>query len=345
MGSSGNRSIRGSRAHLGAAVLALMLASGPASAQLPRVGIIDFYGLRTLEPADLANALALQIGDSLTVPAAVLRERLLGVPGVRDATVNTVCCEGGRTIVYVGIREARAETIEFDAAPNGSARLPAEVVKAADEFMNAVFEGVRSGQNAEDDSEGHAVPLYAPARASQQKLIDYAIAHVAEIRGVLKTAGDPRQRALAAQMIAYTKDKALVVADLVTATRDPDANVRNNAVRALAVMAIYEQKHPDANFKISYAPFIDLLNSLEWTDRNKAAFALTALTEPRDPDLLRELRERAIESLVEMARWRAFGHAAAAGMILGRIGGLAENEIFALLQKNREAVIAAALKR
>jgi hypothetical protein len=53
------------------------------------------------------------------------------------------------------------------------------------------------------------------------------------------------------------------------------------------------------------APFIDLLNSIEWTDRNKSSFALEMLTESRDPALLLDLRARALRSLIEMARWKS----------------------------------------
>ena len=48
-----------------AAALVVMM-TGPAAAQLPRVGIIDFYGLRNLTPSHLAGAVGVQIGDSIT---------------------------------------------------------------------------------------------------------------------------------------------------------------------------------------------------------------------------------------------------------------------------------------
>ena len=333
------------RAHLLLATVAILFSARAGTAQYPRIGTIDFYGLRALKPADLAGALRLQIGDSVTASNDVLRLRLLAVPGVRDAAVSTVCCEEGRTILYVGIREAGSEVIEFDAAPSGAARLPSEIVRAADDFGDAVFEGVKRGQNQEDDSTGHAVMLYPPARAIQQTLIDYAATQVADIRAVLRTSRDAKHRAVAAQIIAYSTDKTVVVGDLVAATRDENGDVRNNALRALAVMAVYEQKHPEAALHVPWAPFIELLNSLEWTDRNKASMALAALTQPRDPQLLGLLRDRGFDALVEMTRWRAFGHAAAPGIVLGRVAGLPEEQIFPMLQKNRDGLINAALEK
>ena len=42
---------------------------------------------------------------------------------------------------------------------------------------------------------------------------------------------------------------------------------------------------------------------------------------------LHQLRERAFESLVEMARWKGLGHAMPARAMLGRMAGLSDEEI------------------
>ncbi len=54
--------------------------------------------------------------------------------------------------------------------------------------------------------------------------------------------------------------------------------------------------------------FIGMLNSGSWTDRNKAGFLLDELSQRRDPKLLKQLRSKALGSLIEMARWRFAGH-------------------------------------
>jgi len=69
------------------------------------------------------------------------------------------------------------------------------------------------------------------------------------------------------------------------------------------------------------------------------------LSAGRDPQLLASLREQALGSLVEMARWKNEGHAIAAFWLLGRIGGLSEDGIQqAWEHHDHEAVIDAALK-
>jgi hypothetical protein len=66
----------------------------------------------------------------------------------------------------------------------------------------------------------------------------------------------------------------------------------------------------------------------------------------RDPTLLTMLREQALPSLVEMARWNDRIHAAAAFWILGYIAGLDEKDIADDWDRNdRKPVIERALGR
>lgn len=86
--------------------------------------------------------------------------------------------------------------------------------------------------------------------------------------------------------------------------------------------------------------FVDLLNSGVWTDRNKSAELLSVLTAQRDPRLLMCLREQALKSLIEMARWSYLGHANSAQLMLGRIAGIDEKTLIAMLGKQEvEAII------
>lgn len=72
---------------------------------------------------------------------------------------------------------------------------------------------------------------------------------------------------------------------------------------------------------------------------------LVPLTESRDPALLTLLRRDALPPLMEMARWKAKGHAFGACLILGRVGNLPEDAIKdQCWDGDREAVISAALK-
>jgi hypothetical protein len=79
--------------------------------------------------------------------------------------------------------------------------------------------------------------------------------------------------------------------------------------------------------------FIDLLNSGIWSDRNKSGALLDVLTKARDARLLACLREQALTSLVEMARWSYAGHANAARLVLGRVAGIDEKTLTAMVAR------------
>ena len=61
--------------------------------------------------------------------ATVLPDGRVLVSGGGQFTSSTqgVCCDGGKTLVYVGIEEKGAPALRFNPAPKGKARLPDEV--------------------------------------------------------------------------------------------------------------------------------------------------------------------------------------------------------------------------
>lgn len=317
--------------------LALALPAAPLAARQAPIGIIDFYGLHKVPRESVQRALGLSPGDSVRGQANPAIERLKAVPGVVDARLNFVCCEAGKTILYVGIVESGAPTFAWNPVPTGSATLPDSIRHLGAEFDTALWDGLTQGDAAEDDSAGHALMHFPPARAIQLRFPAIADAQLELLRTVLRTSSNAEDRALAAQVMAYTGDKAAIIPDLVAATRDPDETVRNNAIRALGVMA-------SAKISLEVPPetFIRLMQSPEWTDRNKASLVLMRLSQSRDPRLLAGLRAIQAE-LVEMARWQAMGHAAPALLMLGRLGGMTEQQLGEAWQRgDREAIIGSA---
>jgi HEAT repeat protein len=203
--------------------------------------------------------------------------------------------------------------------------------------MNAVL----SGHAEEDDSGGHMLLTDAAARPAEDRLIAIAHNDLRLLRKVLRDSADSTHRALAAQLLGYAKDLQSVVPDLVYAMSDSSDGVRNNAMRALLVFTRATKVKPP---RVPHEPFIALLNSPVWTDRNKSSFALMQMASTRDPALLGMLREQALPSLVEMARWSDRGHAAAAFWILGNVAGLDDKDIAEDWDRNdRERVIEGAL--
>jgi hypothetical protein len=248
-------------------------------------------------------------------------------------------------MIYVGVEEAATPCITFSPAPTGSVRLTEDVIRAAKATEEAVRQAVLKGDSTEDDFQGHALSSDAQVRAIQLSLIPLAEAHLANLRDVLHNSSDADQRAVAAEVLGYVKDKNAVVPDLVAAISDPYSGVRNNAMRAVEVFSKYSPKPPGKKIQIPARPFIAMLNSCDWTDRNKSAAAVAGLTESRDPALLAEISKTAFASLLEMARWKSMGHAMTSLIILGRIGGLPEEQIYKDADAgDREAIFAAATK-
>ncbi|MBO0724994.1 MAG: HEAT repeat domain-containing protein, partial [Blastocatellia bacterium] len=293
------------------------------------------------------EALQIKEGDSLSGESNDVKRRLESLPGVAEASIEYNCCDAGKTILYVGIREKGAPSIQFHPTPKGKVRLPQDVIHAGEDFEKALTEAVLKGNSSEDDSQGHALTNDPAARAVQVRFITFAARDLNILRDVLRHSDDANHRALAAQVIAYSADKQAVVNDLVEAMRDPADGVRNNAMRALWVMTGGVARQTSGQpVQIPFRLFIDMLNSIEWSDRNKSSLVLLRLTDKRDPAILSELRQKALPSLIEMARWKSSGHAYAPFFLLGRVAGIPEDEITAAWERgDRASFIDAAKKR
>jgi hypothetical protein len=336
--------------YLGLAVFLLSLVAPGTSSELGdpheiTIGVIDFYGLRTVSESQARQALRMKEGDTppeSTLPAQL---RLEAIPGVVQARLIFVCCNAGKATLYIGVEENGSPATKFRAAPMGAAHLYGDVLDAGAAFEKAYSEAMQLNETGEDEAEGQSMMRYAPARAAQMQFVKLAALHLSQLRDVLRNSANAEQRALAAQVLGYAPDKKEVVSDLVYGMSDPSDEVRNRSTRALELIALLEQRKPELGIQVPPQPFVDLLNSIVWSDRNKASAALTDLTEKRDPAILAALRERALPALVDMARWKAMVHAQAALFLLGRIGGLTDEEIQKDCDKgNRQAVISAALK-
>ena len=322
------------------------------SNSFPPLGIIDFYGLRTVSEAQVLQALPYHLGDTIDIDQFksqkhAVEEKLASIPGVVEAHLTLVCCNlanpGARkSILFIGIQET-GRCPEFQPLPAGSVRLTADVLTAVDDYEVAFQKAIRAGEFGEDDSQGYALDDDPGVRAIQLQFVHFADVHLANLKDVLHNSSDSHQRAIAAQLLGYVKDKQAIIPDLVAAMRDSDADVRNNASRALLVFVEFSPKPPASKINVPPEPFIQMLNSCIWSDRNKSAGALAELSEKRDPAMLAELRKQALPALIEMANWKSFGHALDSLQILGRLGGLSDDAIQKrLAQGDRASIIAAA---
>ena len=299
------------------------------------IGSIDFYGTDGVDVNRIRAALPIHEGDQLTrasrdATVRRIREAIKEVTGREPGDIATPCCDGqGKLTIYIGLGAASVRQTLYNPPPRGSARLTPAALKLQKEADEAWFNAVNKGITLEDDSHGYALSVDPEARARQLALQAYVERHAVMVSRVLTSSRDVEQRQIAAEMLGYANRSRAQIRALIHASRDVDEGVRNNAIRALTVLA---RSGREAAL-IPGECFVDLLNSLVWTDRNKSAALLDALSAGRDPRLLACLREQALTSLIEMARWSFSGHAYSSLMILGRIAGIDEEALSALVAK------------
>lgn len=308
-------------------VLAFSLSFVWAQSGGPKIGTIDFYGLRKVKEEALRKALTVKEGDALPRSKGDSEDALEQVPSVVSARLEAACCDEGKAILYVGIEERGAPHFTYNDPPAGLTKLPEEIHGEYTAFLASVGLAVRSGNTEESLAEGHSLMADARVRAHQERFIALAAEHLAKLREVLRGSVDEEQRAIAAYVIGYAKDKQEVLADLQYALRDPDDTVRNNAMRSLGAIAVLASREPGRKINVAPVWFVEMLNSLVWQDRQTAAMTLVTITERREESVISLLRERAIPALSEMARWKHLPHALPSFILLGRGAGIPEEEI------------------
>jgi hypothetical protein len=139
----------------------------------------------------------------------------------------------------------------------------------------------------EDRSHGYSLVADPDARAKQLAFRDQVLHEEQTTFRVLTSSSDSRQRAMAADAVGYAHRSNRQIAALVQASLDPDAEVRNNAVRALAVLV---EAFPQIARRIPIRPYVALLSSGVWEDHNKASLVLEPSTRSRNAALLTGLR-------------------------------------------------------
>lgn len=314
--------------------------------QSSQVGIIDFYGTITNE-GELRKCLPFTVGDTvnfLTESAYPKAKKeivncLLGHEGIKQADMSFVCCDEkeGKWIVFVGV-DTKSKEI-FQSTKTDDIKLPSEIVNTYDSLMNMIMVAIEKGEATENDSSGHSLMTFPPARQLQEKFITYADQHLRLLKDVLKLSKHADQREVAAMVIAYYHDKGEIIKDLLGAATDPNENVRNNAVRAIGIIANYSLLKPNLKIEIPADPFIEMINSISWTDRNKSSFVLLSLTANQNKNLLKQLKQHALIPIVDMAKWKSNGHSMPGYMMLGRMAGWSDKEIMDGMNSDRQETI------
>src|SRR5437868_3414191 len=84
--------------------------ASPAAALMvvPRIGVVDFYGLNKVPEDRIRKTLGFRDGDPFPRSKAEVEEHLDELPGVVESHLEAVCCDAGKMVMYVGIEERGA---------------------------------------------------------------------------------------------------------------------------------------------------------------------------------------------------------------------------------------------
>ncbi len=302
-------------------------------AQSFKIGTVDVYGNRKVDTRLVLQCLKLKVGDSIDMGnfnKQDVAQNLEQIPGVKHASVNPVCCDTANNLMlFIGIGETDSCILKYRNDPKQKIALPGYMMAAYKNKEDQLEAAIKSGQATEDDSNGYALVTYKPIRKEQDKFLEFALNDFSLLANVLKNSGNASERAAAAEIIAYSLNRQRVVDCLLPAIYDPDDEVRNNATRALGVLAGYLTSHPELKISIPANPFIRMINSIVWTDRNKGTMVLMQLTQSRDKKLLQEIKQQALPSIIEMAEWKDRSHSLTSFVLLGRIVGEDEKTLIA----------------
>ena len=304
------------------------------------------------ELEQLRQALPVKEGDEFRFDSgeatfAQIKQVVRQTTGRGATDVNFLCCDHrGAAMIFIGLpgptyRPFKYNPVLSSRNPNATPQLPAEIVALVEQTGELASEAAQRDAR-EDRSQGYALSLYPPFREVQLKIREYALKHAGLLHRVLYMSRDAKHRRAAVYALGYAMQTGAQIASLAWASRDPSSGVRNDATRALAILAESDARVAG---RISTQHFVAMLSSGSWSDRNKAAMLLTVLTARRNPTLLGALRKNALEPLIEMARWRSAGHAYHARMILGRMAGIEETRLEKLANQGKVEEILRELQR
>jgi len=303
-----------------------------------RVGTIDLYGYKGIDVEAVRRGLPFHPGDPYTAQIKIqARETVLRIAGRPATDVEAICCDrNGDRAIFIGLPGASSRPFPYNPVPTGAVRLPQELWNLQKQIETTLHAAVSAGRAEEDDSEGYALSKDPESRALELKLRAYVLQHESEVYAVLESSSDKKHREYAANALGYGRQSREQTAALMRAGSDADDGVRDEAVRALGCLA----NQPEMRKLISPDLFVSMMNSGIWTDRNKASFVLQALTESRDPKLLARLRAEALDSLVEMARWKDEGHALPGVAIFAHLAGAPDDKVWDASRVSDDALLA-----
>jgi hypothetical protein len=316
----------------------------------PRVGAIEIYGARKVPLQKIEKALGIKAGDLLPSREQA-EDRINKVNNILVSRVEAACCAGHDMILYVGVQERDAPHMEYHPSPTGNLQLAPSLMANYRRFLDEVEDSMRAKNADEDLTNGYSLMADPDCRHIQEGFVAEVKADLPNVAEVVRQSADPEQRAAAVYLLQYAPRGArttpVMINGIQWGLQDDDDTVRDTAMNSLRAIMVGAKLHPDQEIHFEATWLVSLMNSVVWSDRLHASQALEALTESsQNPEALSLLRSEALQSVIEMARWRDLNHALPSFMLAGRLAGFDEARIKeAWVNDDRAAVLEAAAGR
>ena len=272
-------------------------AAAPADST-PRLVAIDMFGTRQITQDQLLAKLGTDLrqfadasmkGDSFVDPEPLLG-KLFALGDFEEVTLSPVGYPNKRgpttyylTVDFVDKADA-ARRMPFTSSPTGTYPDPDGLLEDWHAYEQEVLQHF---DRRVDCPAYHCLgnPTLSPRlQELANKFASRAPAHLDELATILRDDHDVQHRTAAAFLLAYAKDGAWLMTQLVPAFRDSEPVVRNNAMRVTADIAAY---HPEVEIPVE--PMLAALDYPSTSDRNKSAAILDRLLSRSDSGPLRSL--------------------------------------------------------
>ncbi len=305
-----------------------------AEAEKVKLEGVYFFGYEGFNINDLRQTFSLKKGTIVDLnewfPKRVneLKAEIKTITGAAATDIALIHTEEGQ-ILFVGIPgKSNSKPSERNAIGTKAVATPVEIKSAYDRMIELLPKAV--ARKTKEDVEQFDAAKNELRRLSRAKR--------PELLAALDSS-ESIDRVVASYAIGLVAEKPEELNALVRLSNDSDSVVRNNSARELSELL---QDHPELAKDIPASPFITMLNSPTWTDRNKSVFVLERLTRSRRPVVLKEMSDRALPSLKEMCDWPS-GYSETAIELLGRIAGIPEDQLLQMCQRNDSSAVKKAL--
>ncbi|XYH93632.1 HEAT repeat domain-containing protein [Sorangium sp. So ce1128] len=229
-----------------------------------------------------------------------------------------------KAYVTVDVVERRdmKKRLSFGPQPKGDFEDPAGLLAAWKDYQDTLF---RMMYEKEIGPERVACPAFhCLGGYEHEKLRPYGERFVNDVPPnedklirILKEDKDPEDRGAAAFLLAHIKDGEKLVSLMLPMLNDPDALVRNNAMRVLMDVAMLHHDVP-----IPLTPFLKALDGPTTTDRNKAAAVTWGLIDrPEGTKLYAQVIKEAGPTLLKLLKLEQPNNHDAAYRILKKVSG------------------------